>query len=221
KYGIKTIINLCDSEKKEIKAYNITEFLFKEKYHYDKLLGQNEVGVATGLAWTVVGGETLFIETAVLPGTGQLQLTGQLGDVMQESAKAAVSYIRANFKQLGITDEEFYKKNDIHIHIPEGATPKDGPSAGVTMCTSVISALTGKKIKKDVAMTGEITLRGKILPVGGIKEKVLAAHRMGIKKVLLPTDCRPDLDELPKSVRNDLKFVFIDTVADALKEALV
>ena len=210
-----------DKKKKEITAKNVEEFLGKEKYHYDKLLGQNEVGVATGLAWTVVGGETLFIETAILPGTGQLQLTGQLGDVMQESAKAAVSYIRANSKKLGIADEEFYKKNDIHIHIPEGATPKDGPSAGVTMCTSVISALTGKKIRKDVAMTGEITLRGKILPVGGIKEKVLAAHRMGIKMVLLPTDCRPDLDELPKSVKQSLKFVFIDTVDDALKEALV
>ena len=210
-----------DKKKKEITAKNIEEFLGKEKYHYDKLLGQNEVGVATGLAWTIVGGETLFIETAILPGTGQLQLTGQLGDVMQESAKAAVSYIRANSKKLGITDEEFYKKNDIHIHIPEGATPKDGPSAGVTMCTSVISALTGKRIRKDVAMTGEITLRGKILPVGGIKEKVLAAHRMGIKKVLLPTDCKLDLDELPKSVKQSVKFVFIDTVDDALKEALV
>jgi len=209
-----------DDSKKEITATNIEEFLGKKKYLYDKLLGKNEVGVATGLAWTIVGGETLFIETAVLPGTGQLQLTGQLGDVMQESAKAAVSYIRANCKKLGL-EEDFYKKFDIHIHIPEGATPKDGPSAGVTMCTSVISALTGKHIRKDVAMTGEITLRGKILPVGGIKEKVLAAHRMGIKKVLLPVDCKRDLDDLPKSVRTSIDFVLIDTVDDALKEALI
>lgn len=209
-----------DKSKKIITGKNITNYLGKEKYHYDKLLGKNEVGVATGLAWTIVGGETLFIETAVLDGNGQLQLTGQLGDVMQESAKAAVSYIRANAKKLGI-EGEFYKTKDIHIHIPEGATPKDGPSAGVTMCTSVISALTGRKIRKDVAMTGEITLRGKILPVGGIKEKVLAAHRMGIKKVLLPSECKKDIEELPKQVLSSMKFVFIDTVDDALSEALL
>ena len=209
-----------DKEKKTITAANLEDYLGKKKYFYDKLLGKNEVGVATGLAWTVVGGETLFIEVAILEGTGQLQLTGQLGDVMQESAKAAVSYIRANAEKLGI-EKDFYKKYDIHIHIPEGATPKDGPSAGVTMCTAVISALTKRKIRKDVAMTGEITLRGKILPVGGIKEKVLAAHRMGIKKVLLPEECKSALDELPQVAKDEVEFVLINTVDDALKEALV
>lgn len=209
-----------DRDKKVITSANLEEYLGKKKYFHDKLLGKNEVGVATGLAWTVVGGETLFIEVAILEGTGQLQLTGQLGDVMQESAKAAVSYIRANAERLGI-EKDFYKKNDIHIHIPEGATPKDGPSAGVTMCTAVISALTGRRIRKDVAMTGEITLRGKILPVGGIKEKVLAAHRMGIRKVLLPQECKAALDELPQVARDEMEFVLINTVDDALKEALV
>ena len=156
----------------------------------------------------------------MLPGSGKLQLTGQLGDVMQESAKAAISYIRAHSSEFGI-EEEFYKNKDIHIHIPEGATPKDGPSAGVTMCISALSALSGRKIRKDVAMTGEITLRGKVLPVGGIKEKVLAAHRMGIKKVLLPRDCKKDLDELPKTVLDDIEFVLIDDISDAIREALI
>ncbi len=226
----KTIGSICrkvarsvvagDTEKKTVKASDLESYLGKQKYHYDKLLGKNEVGVATGLAWTVVGGETLFIETAVVSGTGHLQLTGQLGDVMQESAKAAVSYIRSNCKKLGV-DENFYKEKDIHIHIPEGAVPKDGPSAGVTMCISVISALTGRPVRKDVAMTGEITLRGSILPVGGIKEKVLAAHRMGISKVLLPVDCKPDLDELPQTVRESMQFVLISKVSDAVREALI
>ena len=202
-----------------ITASNLDEYLGKKKYHYDKLLGKSEVGVATGLAWTIVGGDTLFIETAVLPGSGKLQLTGQLGDVMQESARAGISYIRARSKQLKI-DEDFYKDKDIHIHIPEGATPKDGPSAGVTMCVSVISALTGRPVRKDVAMTGEITLRGKVLPVGGIKEKMLAAHRMGIKKVLLPEENKPDLDDLPQTVRDEMEFVLLKKVDDAVKEAI-
>lgn len=226
----KEIANICrkvarkivegNDSKQVVKAENIEEYLGKKRYHYDKLLSNDEVGVATGLAWTIVGGETLFIETAVLPGAGKLQLTGQLGDVMQESAKAAISYIRAHSDEFGV-DQDFYKTKDIHIHIPEGATPKDGPSAGVTMCMSVLSALTGRKLRKEVAMTGEITLRGKILAVGGIKEKVLAAHRMGIKKVLLPTECAKDLEELPESVRNDLKFVFLNEVSDAIKEVLI
>ena len=202
-----------------ITASNLEEYLGKKKFHYDKLLGKSEVGVATGLAWTIVGGDTLFIETAVLPGSGKLQLTGQLGDVMQESARAGMSYIRSRCKQLKI-DEDFYKDKDIHIHIPEGATPKDGPSAGVTMCVSVISALTGRPVRKDVAMTGEITLRGKVLPVGGIKEKMLAAHRMGIKKVLLPEDNKPDLDDLPQTVRDEMEFVLLKKIDDAVKEAI-
>ncbi|MBR5731433.1 MAG: endopeptidase La [Firmicutes bacterium] len=209
-----------ETEKHVISSGNIEEYLGRKKYHYDKLLGKNEVGVATGLAWTIVGGETLFIETAVLDGGGKLSLTGQLGDVMQESARAGISYIRANAKKLGI-NEDFYKDKDIHIHIPEGAVPKDGPSAGVTMCISVISALTGRPVRKDVAMTGEITLRGNILAVGGIKEKVLAAHRMGIRKVLLPQECRADLEELPQTVKDSLEFVLISKVDDAIREALL
>ena len=139
---------------------------------------------------------------------------------MQESAKAAISYIRAHASEYGI-DEEFYKNKDVHIHVPEGATPKDGPSAGVTMCMSVLSALTGRKLRKDVAMTGEITLRGKVMAVGGIKEKVLAAHRMGIKKVLLPEECSRDLEELPESVRTSIKFVLLNEISDAVREALI
>ncbi len=209
-----------ETEKVSIGAKQVQELLGKRRYHYDRQLGKSEVGVATGLAWTVVGGTTLFIETAVLPGTGRLQLTGQLGDVMQESARTAISYIRSQASRLGIKND-FYKTKDIHIHIPEGATPKDGPSAGVTMCISAISALTGRRVRKDVAMTGEISLRGKILPVGGIKEKMLAAHRMGIHKVLLPEDNRADMDELPQTVLDDMEFVLIGKVDDALQEALL
>ena len=226
----KQISNLCRKAarkvlegadtKQSITSKNLEKYLGKKRFHYDKLLGNNEVGVATGLAWTIVGGDTLFIETAVLPGQGHIQLTGQLGDVMQESAKAAISCIRANASKLGI-DESFYKEKDIHIHVPEGATPKDGPSAGVTMYTSVVSALTGRPVRKDVAMTGEITLRGKILPVGGIKEKVLAAHRMGIKKILLPQDNRKDMEELPQIVKDEVEFVLLDRADDAIREALL
>ncbi len=226
----KEIANLCrkvarkvvegSQEKNSITAKTLESYLGKKKYRYDRMQGSDEVGVTTGLAWTVVGGDTLFIETAILPGTGQLSLTGQLGDVMQESARAAISYIRSQSKHLKL-DPNFYKEKDIHIHIPEGATPKDGPSAGVTMCLSVISALTGRPVRKEVAMTGEITLRGKILPVGGIKEKVLAAHRAGIKKVLLPEDNAQDLEELPAIVKKEVQFVLIKKVDDAIREALL
>lgn len=168
-----------------LRPSSLESYLGKKKFRYDVVEGESEIGVTTGMAWTQVGGDTLFIETAVVPGTGKIQLTGQLGDVMQESAKAAITYIRSIAGEYGI-DKEFYKKNDLHVHVPEGAVPKDGPSAGVTMFTSVMSALTGNPIRKDVAMTGEITLRGKVLPVGGIKEKVLAAHRAGIRTILLP-----------------------------------
>ena len=187
---------------------------------YDIIEGVNEVGVTTGLAWTAVGGDTLFIETTAVPGTGKLVLTGQLGDVMQESAKAGLSYIRSVAAKYNI-DEDFHTKKDIHIHIPEGATPKDGPSAGVTMATAVISTLTGIPVRKEVAMTGEVTLRGKVLPVGGIREKVLAAHRAGIKKILLPKDNERDIEEIPEVVRKKLEFVLISTVDEALEHALV
>lgn len=203
-----------------ISSASIEKYLGKKRYHYDRIEGDNEVGVATGLAWTIVGGDTLSIETAVVPGNGTLVLTGQLGEVMQESAKAGISYIRAKTKELNI-DENFYKEKDLHIHIPEGATPKDGPSAGVTMCVSVISALTRIPVKKNLAMTGEITLRGKVLPVGGIREKVLAAHRAGITNVLLPKENEPDIEEIPSKVRRRIKLILVDTIDQVLNEALV
>ena len=203
-----------------ITAGNLESYLGKKKTSYDIIEGGSEIGVTTGMAWTAVGGDTLFIETTVMKGTGKLVLTGQLGDVMQESAKAGLSVIRSRSEKLGV-DEDFYKNCDIHIHIPEGATPKDGPSAGVTMCTSMISALTGTPVRKDLAMTGEITLRGKVLPVGGIKEKVIAAHRAGVKKVLLPKENMKDIDELPQNVRRELTFRSIETIDEVLEEALV
>ncbi|NLK71803.1 MAG: endopeptidase La [Clostridiales bacterium] len=204
----------------KINSVNLHKYLGKKKYRYDVIEVGNEIGVTTGLAWTVVGGDTLSIETVIMEGTGKLVLTGQLGDVMQESAKAGISYIRAKANDLGI-NPHFYKEYDIHIHIPEGATPKDGPSAGVTMCTSVISALTGIPTDKKVAMTGEITLRGKVLPVGGIKEKVLAANRAGIKKVLLPSENEKDIEEIPDNVRKKLEFVLVENMDEVLKHALV
>lgn len=203
-----------------VTAGNLESYLGKKKTSYDIVEGGSEVGVTTGMAWTAVGGDTLFIETTVMKGSGKLVLTGQLGDVMQESAKAGLSVIRTRSESLGI-DEDFYKNKDIHIHIPEGATPKDGPSAGVTMCTSMVSALTNTPVRRDLAMTGEITLRGKVLPVGGIKEKVIAAHRAGVKKVLLPRENMKDIDELPQNVRHDLEFRAIDTIDEVLEEALV
>lgn len=207
------------------RTYNVTprnleRYMGKYIFHYDVLEGENPIGVTTGMAWTRVGGDTLKIETSVVPGSGKLNLTGQLGDVMQESAKIGVSYVRSIASRYGI-EEDFYKKYDMHIHVPEGAVPKDGPSAGVTMCTSVVSALTKTPVDREIAMTGEITLRGKVLPVGGIREKVLAAHRAGIRKILLPKENARDIDEIPQSVRRDLDFVLIEDVKEALENALV
>ena len=199
---------------------NLEKYLGKHRYHYDMVEGENQIGVTTGMAWTAVGGDTLQIETTAVPGSGKLELTGQLGDVMQESAKAGISYIRSVSDKLGI-EKDFYKTYDIHIHVPEGAVPKDGPSAGVTMCTAVISTLTKTPVRRDVAMTGEISLRGKVMPVGGIREKVLAAHRAGIKKILLPRENERDIDDIPQTVRKQLEFVLIDHVDQALEEALV
>ena len=196
---------------------SIEGYLGKKKYRYDKILNETEIGVTTGLAWTSAGGETLFIETAVVPGTGKLVLTGQMGEVMQESAKAGISYVRSIADKHGV-EEDFYKTLDLHIHIPEGATPKDGPSAGVTMCASILSTLTKTPARKDVAMTGEITLRGKVLPVGGIKEKVLAAHRAGIRKVLLPEENEPDLAEIPANIKKKIEFVLINRVDEAIEQ---
>lgn len=202
-----------------INANNIYNYLGKRKYRYDKANVESEVGVATGLAWTIVGGDTLSIEVTTMNGSGKLVLTGQLGDVMQESAKAGISYIRTRVEKLRISDK-FYKDLDIHIHVPEGATPKDGPSAGVTMCTAVISALSNIKVNKNVAMTGEITLRGKVLPVGGVKEKVLAANRAGITKVLIPIENEKDLEEIPDNVKKKIEFVLIENMDQVLEHAL-
>lgn len=209
-----------ETKKTSITGKKVEEMLGKKRFRFDIIKGEKEVGVTTGLAWTVVGGDTLFIETVAVPGSGKLALTGQMGDVMQESARAGISYIRSVSKKLGI-EEDFYKKYDLHIHIPEGAIPKDGPSAGVTMCTALISTLTDTPVRKDIAMTGEITLRGKVLPVGGIREKVMAAHRAGIRKVLLPKDNEVDIQDIPEVVRNDMEFVLLKNVNDALKEVLV
>jgi len=179
----------------------------------------DEVGVATGLAWTQYGGDTLSIEVNVMDGNGEVELTGQLGDVMKESAKAALTYIRSNSSKLGIS-EEFHEKKDLHVHIPEGAVPKDGPSAGITMATAIVSALTGKKVSKNVAMTGEITITGRILPIGGLKEKSLAAYRNGIKTILIPKENVQDTLDLPEEIRKDINFVVADSMETVLSTAL-
>jgi ATP-dependent Lon protease len=181
---------------------------------------ENEVGVATGLAWTQVGGETLAVEASLMKGKGQLTLTGQLGDVMKESGQAALSYARARADRLNLAPD-FYEKLDIHIHVPAGATPKDGPSAGVTMATALVSALTQIPVRRDVAMTGEITLRGKVLPIGGLKEKAIAALRARVKKVIIPAANKKDLVEIPKNVKRRLKFVAVADMDAVLNEALM
>lgn len=198
----------------------LKEWLGPAKFRYGLAEAEDQVGAVTGLAWTEVGGDTLVIEVTVLPGTGKLTLTGKLGDVMKESAQAAFSYTRSRAEELAL-DPQFHEKNDIHIHIPEGAIPKDGPSAGITMATALISALTGRKVSKTVAMTGEITLRGRVLPIGGLKEKSLAAHRAGIRKVLLPADNERDLRDIPDSVRGDMEFVPVAHMDEVLKHALL
>jgi ATP-dependent Lon protease len=198
---------------------DVRPYLGAQKHTSEVAERTEEPGVATGLAWTPVGGEILFIEATRMHGSSKLQLTGQLGDVMKESAQAALSYIRAKAKVLGL-NEDFLEKSDLHIHIPAGAMPKDGPSAGVTMFTALVSMLRGIRIRHDVAMTGEITLRGRVLPVGGIKEKVLAAHRAGIKRIILPERNKPDLEEVPQEIRDTLDFVFVSKMDDVLVAAL-
>ena len=198
---------------------NMEEFLGIRKYLPDRIPGNDEIGLVTGLAWTAVGGETLEVEVNVMDGTGKLELTGNLGDVMKESARAALSYIRANACKLGV-DEDFYKTKDIHVHFPEGAVPKDGPSAGITVCTAIISALTGVSVRRDVAMTGEISIRGRVLPIGGLKEKTMAALRHGIRTVIIPKDNERDLEEIDQTVRNSLNFVTAKTVETVLSVAL-
>ena len=199
---------------------SVVEFLGKKKFRYGEAEHQDQIGVATGLAYTAAGGDTLAIEVSLYPGKGKLILTGKLGDVMKESAQAAFSYIRSRAAELHI-DPDFHEKNDIHIHVPEGAVPKDGPSAGITMATALISALTGRPVSREVGMTGEITLRGRVLPIGGLKEKSLSAHRAGLKKVIIPADNEKDLDDIPESVKENLTFVPVSHLDEVLKHALV
>jgi ATP-dependent Lon protease len=203
----------------EIAADKVTQYLGVPRYRPTLAEEQNEVGVATGLAWTVVGGEILVTEATLMPGRGRLTLTGKLGDVMQESAQAAMSYIRSRAEEFGIP-KDFNRKLDVHVHIPEGAIPKDGPSAGITLATAMISALAKIKTRREVAMTGEITLRGKVLPIGGVKEKVLAAHRAGVTKILVPKDNEKDLADIPKNVLDTLDMHLVSTMDEVLKLAL-
>lgn len=203
-----------------INKKKVEKLLGARMFTFDEIKKEDKVGVVTGLAWTAYGGDTLYIETIVMDGTGKLQLTGKLGDVMQESAKAAYSYVRSNARKYGI-DSEFYKNKDIHIHVPEGAVPKDGPSAGVTMITSLVSALSGRKVKGNVAMTGEITLTGKVLPIGGLKEKSLAAFRAGVDTIIIPKENAKDVEKIPASIKNKITIIEAERVDTVLENALV
>lgn len=205
---------------KRVEKEDVAGYLGIRRFSEDTERERDEVGAATGLAWTSVGGTTLTIEVSTLKGHGNIQLTGKLGDVMKESAQAAISYIRSNAESYRI-DPDVFEKTDIHIHVPEGATPKDGPSAGITMATAILSAFTGKPVRKDVAMTGEITLRGKVLPIGGLKEKSLAAHRIGIHDIIVPEENKKDVSEIPESVRDELNFIFASDVSTVFKNALI
>lgn len=218
----KSAMKLLDQEQAKritVTGSNLEEFLGVRKYLPDRLPNADQIGLVTGLAWTSVGGETLEVEVNVMDGSGKLELTGNLGDVMKESAHAALSYIRANAQKLGIASD-FYKTKDIHVHFPEGAVPKDGPSAGVTVCTAMVSALTGVSVRRDVAMTGEISLRGRVMRIGGLKEKTMAALRHGIRTVIIPKDNEPDLQEIDQTVRRQLNFISAQTVDTVLDAAL-
>jgi ATP-dependent Lon protease len=195
------------------------DYLGHEHFRYELAGEADEIGVATGLAWTPVGGDVMFVEATPVSGKGNLILTGKLGEVMQESARAALTYTRSKAASLGI-EGNFYETKDIHIHVPAGAIPKDGPSAGITMTVALISALSKRPVSKEVAMTGEITLRGKVLPVGGIKDKVLAADRAGVKKVILPKENEKDLEEVPREVKDRLQFILVDHIDQALEVVL-
>ena len=216
---VKKVVN-NESQKVEVNSENLPDFLGVRKFKFGELEDQDKVGVVTGLAWTEFGGEILKIETVNMPGKGRMQITGKLGDVMQESVKAAKSYVRSKCLEFGIIPPTFEKK-DFHIHVPEGATPKDGPSAGIAMVTSIVSSIAKIPVNKDVAMTGEITLRGLVLPIGGLKEKLLAAHRAGIKKVLIPTENKKDLVEVPKTILDSIEVIPVKNVDEVLKVALI
>ena len=203
----------------EVTRENLEDFLGKSRYSYQMVNEKDEVGIVRGLAWTSVGGDTLQIEVNLMPGKGEFLLTGQLGDVMKESAQAGISYLRSVADQYGI-EAKFFREHDIHIHIPEGAVPKDGPSAGITMATAMFSAITGKPVRANVAMTGEITLRGRVLPIGGLKEKLLAAKNAGITTVLVPAKNRPDVEEIDREITGGIRIVYVEHMSQVLEEAL-
>ncbi|KIT53032.1 hypothetical protein H337_18985, partial [Vibrio parahaemolyticus EN9701121] len=217
--AVKNILLDKDIKSVTVTMDNLKEYLGVQRFDYGKADESNRIGQVTGLAWTEVGGDLLTIETQSMPGKGKLTQTGSLGDVMQESIQAAMTVVRSRADKLGI-NSDFYEKKDIHVHVPEGATPKDGPSAGTAMCTALVSALTGNPVKAEVAMTGEITLRGEVLPIGGLKEKLLAAHRGGIKTVLIPKDNERDLEEIPENVIADLQVIPVRWIDEVLKVAL-
>jgi ATP-dependent Lon protease len=217
----KVAIEIVKNPDKQIKItqQNLQKYLGIPRYKYEEKPNKDQIGVVMGLAWTAYGGDTLPVEVMPMPGSGKLELTGKLGEVMKESAKAGYSYIRANAEKFGI-NKEFYKNTDIHIHVPEGAVPKDGPSAGVTMITAMVSALSKKPVRSDIAMTGEITLTGRVLPIGGVKEKSLAAYRAGIKTVILPEENKKDIDKIPENIKRKIKFIFAEKVEQVLEVAL-
>ncbi|MDO5754659.1 MAG: endopeptidase La [Tissierellia bacterium] len=218
----KAAVKIVEDDRKKIhvNVANLEQYLGKKRILDDRLIKEDTVGVCNGLAWTQVGGVILEIEANVMKGNGKIQLTGKLGDVMKESAMAAISYIRSNQQQLGI-DKEFHKEEDIHIHVPEGAVPKDGPSAGITMTTALVSRLTGRKVRHDIAMTGEITLSGRVLPIGGVKEKVLAANRYDIHNIILPMENKKDIEDIPNNIKRKLNFKFVKNIDEVLQYALV
>ena len=202
-----------------VSTADVRKFLGPQKFSSLLAEKKDEAGMATGLAVTAAGGEIIFVEVSLMPGSGKLTLTGHLGDVMKESAKAAFTWSKSNWQNLGLK-ENFNKGIDVHIHVPEGAVPKDGPSAGTAMATALVSALTGIPVKREIGMTGEITLRGRVLEIGGVKEKVIAAHRAGLKKVVLPKDNKKDLEDIPKKTKQDIKFIFVKDFEEVLKTAM-
>ena len=221
KVARKVVKKVVSGEQKEVivNNKNLPDFLGIPKYKFGELESENRVGIATGLAWTEYGGEILKIETVTMPGKGRMQITGKLGDVMQESVKAAKSFVRSKCLEYGIIPPLFEKK-DFHIHVPEGATPKDGPSAGIGMVTSIVSSITNIPVRRDLAMTGEVTITGQVLPIGGLKEKLLAAHRAGIKEVLIPKENEKDLVDLPKKIIDEIKITPVEFADEVLKKAL-
>lgn len=218
----KSAREILENKKKSIRVteHSLEKYLGKERVTYENANEEDQVGIVRGLAWTSVGGDTLQIEVNTMPGKGELMLTGQMGDVMKESARTALTYVRSVAMEYGVA-EDYFEKHNIHIHIPEGAVPKDGPSAGITMATAMLSAVSGRLVSAKVAMTGEITLRGRALPIGGLKEKILAARMAGIKKVLVPEKNQPDIAELSREITKGLEIVFVKNMEDVLREAFV